>query len=89
MSVCVAVCCPLPEKGKAVYSGMGYCLKKPTYHCFLTSDKNSESSSFAPFLFAHFCSPLTLKEPNYRNEVTKQLKLTPDLLSPECTPCLA
>ena len=37
-----------------------------------------ESSSFAPLLFAHFCSALTLKEPNYRNEITRQFHLTPD-----------
>ena len=35
-----------------------------------------ECSSFSPFLFVHFCSPLTLKEPSYRNEITKLLKLT-------------
>lgn len=35
-----------------------------------------------------FCPPLTFKEPNYRNVITKQLKLTPDLSFPECTPCL-
>lgn len=28
-------------------------------------DRESWKSSFAPFLFAHFCSLLTLKEPNY------------------------
>ena len=48
-----------------------------------------ESSSFAPFLFAHFCSPLILKEPNYGNEITRQFNLPPDLCSPECTLCLA
>ena len=31
---------------------------------------------FTFFLFAHFCSPLTLKESNYRNEITKKLTLT-------------
>ena len=30
-----------------------------------------ESSSFVPVLSAHFCPPLTLKEPNYRNEITR------------------
>ena len=34
----------------------------------------SESSSFAPFPFAHFCSSLTLKELNFRN--VKQSKIT-------------
>lgn len=48
-----------------------------------------ESSSFAPFPFAHVYSPLTLKEPNRRNEITRQFKLPPDLRSSECTPCLA
>ena len=47
-----------------------------------------ESSSFAPFLFAHFYLPLTLKEPNFRNVISKQLKLPRDLRSPECTPRL-
>ena len=37
-----------------------------------------EISSFAFFLIAHFYSPLTIKEPNYRDEIPKQLKLTPD-----------
>ena len=36
--------------------------------------------------FSYF--PLNLKEPNYRNEITKQLKLTPHLCFPECTPWL-
>lgn len=34
-------------------------------------------------------SPLALKESNYGNEITEQLKLTPDLGSPERTPHLA
>ena len=41
-----------------------------TYKLWRTGSKQrgkggyNESSSFAPFLFAHFCSPLTLKGPN-------------------------
>jgi len=42
-----------------------------------------ESGSFAPFLLAHFRSPLTLKESNYRNEITRQANVTPDLCFPE------
>ena len=40
-----------------------------------------ESSSFSPFLLAHFCPLLTLKEPNYRKKITRQFKLTSDMLS--------
>ena len=40
--------------------------------CFHGTELPNESSSFAPFLLAHFCSPLNLKEPNYRNETTRQ-----------------
>ena len=40
-------------------------------------------SSLAPFLFAHFGSPVILKETNYRNEITGQFSLTPDLCYPE------
>ena len=33
----------------------------------------SESNSFVPPLFVgHFCSPVTLKEPNHRSEITRQ-----------------
>lgn len=39
-----------------------------------------------PLPVCNICSLLTLKKPNYRNEITKQLKLTPDLCTPECTP---
>ena len=47
------------------------------------SEAGCESSSFAPFLLPNFCSPLTLKESNYRNEITRQANLTPDLCVPE------
>ena len=47
------------------------------------SEAGCESSSFAPFLLPNFCSPLTLKESNYRNEITRQANLTPDLCFPE------
>ena len=40
-------------------------------------------SSLAPFLFAHFGSPVIIKETNYRNEITGQFSLTPDLCYPE------
>ena len=52
---------------------------------FLNSDKDSERRFFAPLLFGHFYSPLTIKKPNCRNEVTKELKLTLDLCSLEST----
>ena len=32
---------------------------------------------------------LTLKEPNYRNEIMRQFNPTSDFSSPECIPCLA
>ena len=38
-----------------------------TIHYYLTY---FESCSSAPFLFAVFCHSLTLKEPNYKNEIT-------------------
>ena len=49
----------------------------------------SESSSLFPFLSALFHSLLILKGSNYGDEITKQLKLTPDLSSLECCtmPC--
>ena len=62
-------------------------LPRPRFLQGLWCDSD-ESSSSASFLFAHFCTPLTLKEPNYRNEITRQRNLTPDSCSPECTPCL-
>ena len=42
--------------------------------------------NFCPFPVYPFLSPLTFKEP--KNEITRQYNLTPDLCSPECTPCL-
>ena len=36
-----------------------------------------ESSSSALFLFAHSCSQLTLRESNYRSEITRPFNLTP------------
>ena len=48
--------------------------------------EDDESSSFAPV--CQFCYPLTFKESNYRNEITRQFNLTPDFSS-ECTPCLS
>lgn len=33
---------------------------------------------FCPFPIYHFLFPLTLKEPNYREEITGQFNLTPD-----------
>ena len=71
-----------PETRRAVQERMAV----PTGTLAVAND--SESSSFAPFLFAHFCSPLTLREPNYRNQITRQFNLTSDFFSPECTPCL-
>ena len=46
--------------------------------------EDDESRSFAPVC------PILLpsKEPNYRSEITRQINLTPDLCSLECTPCL-
>ena len=37
------------------------------------------------FLFAHFYSPLALKEPNYRKEITRQYNISPNLCSPDRT----
>ena len=37
------------------------------------------------FLFAHFCSLLALKEPNYRKEITRQYNISPNLCSPDHT----
>ena len=51
---------------------MGQCWKQP----------------FCSFSVYPFLGNLTLKEPNYRNEITRQFNLTPDLCSPECTPSL-
>ena len=56
---------PPPCRHSALQAGLGHC-RFPT----LGLCASSESSSLASFLFAHFCSPLTLKEPNYRNEIT-------------------
>ena len=61
------------DKGNFSHGSPGICVLK---------------AAFAPFLFAHFCSPLTLKEINYRNEISGQYNLTPELCSSECTPCL-
>ena len=41
-------------------------------------------AAFLPFLFDYFCFPLTLKEPNYRNEITSQFNLTLSLCFLEC-----
>lgn len=66
-----------------------------TFHNFLRQKTyprlgvNSECSPLVPFLLAHFCSPPTLKESNYRHEITRVFKLPPDLCSATCTPCLA
>ena len=52
-----------------------------TANPFSTALYTNESSSYDPFLSDHFYFPLALKEPNYTNEIAKQLKLTPDLLT--------
>lgn len=40
-----------------------------------------ESSSSASFLCAHFCPPLSSKDPNHRNEIYRQFTLTHALLN--------
>ena len=40
------------------------------------------------FLVCPILLPSNLRVTYFRNEITKQLKLTPDLCSPECTQCL-
>ena len=37
------------------------------------------------FPFAHFCSPLALKEPNYRKEITRHYNISPNLRSTDHT----
>lgn len=48
----------------------------------------SNHSCSALFLFAHSCSQLTLKESNYRNEITRPFNLTLDWWATEHIPCL-
>ena len=65
------------------------CSQEHSLSALRNTPAQSKSGSFAPFLLPHFCSPLNFGEPKYKNEITKQLELTPDLCCPECTPCLA